>query len=47
MDHHIINIIKCCFVLLQLTFEGIRGSNIHGDIAIDDITVTQSACGCK
>jgi hypothetical protein len=28
----------------QLTFEGIRGTGVRSDIAIDDVTITNGAC---
>ncbi|XP_019631238.1 PREDICTED: MAM and LDL-receptor class A domain-containing protein 1-like [Branchiostoma belcheri] len=28
----------------QVIFEGVRGINAHGDIAIDDVSITQGAC---
>ncbi|XP_078657139.1 receptor-type tyrosine-protein phosphatase F-like isoform X2 [Branchiostoma floridae x Branchiostoma belcheri] len=28
----------------QVIFEGVRGNNAHGDIAIDDVTILQGAC---
>lgn len=30
--------------VLKLVFEGIRGSGIQGDIAIDDVAVTTGSC---
>ena len=36
------------FVVLQIVFEGIRGSSYFGDIAIDDVNVTTGSCpSCK
>jgi hypothetical protein len=26
-------------------FEGVRGSGVYGDIAVDDISMTSAACG--
>ncbi|XP_066297911.1 uncharacterized protein [Branchiostoma lanceolatum] len=28
----------------QVIFEGVRGGNVHGDIAIDDVSILQGAC---
>ena len=28
----------------QIVFEGIRGKSYHGDIAIDDVSITNGAC---
>ena len=28
-------------------FEGIRGQTYTGDIALDDITFSETGCGCK
>lgn len=33
-----------CFFLKQIVFEGIRGLNYEGDIAIDDVSITIGKC---
>lgn len=33
--------------IYTLYFEGIRGPTFNGDIAIDDIDLLPTACGCK
>ena len=35
----------CVTVSQQLAFEGIRGSGLQSDIAIDDVKITDGACG--
>ena len=32
-------------ILLQVTFEGIRGSSYTGDAAIDDVSIANGSCG--
>ena len=31
----------------QVYFEGIRGSTYTGDIGVDDVSFSNTACGCK
>ena len=35
------------FFYYQVVFEGVRGVNIAGDIAIDDVSMTNGLCSCK
>jgi len=35
---------KSLFVVFQLIFEGVRGENWRGDIAIDDVIIIQGVC---
>lgn len=36
--------IYCIFSLSQIVIEGIRGSGIEGDIAIDDVAIEEGEC---
>lgn len=33
-----------CLTFMQIVLEGIRGSGIEGDIAIDDVTIEEGEC---
>lgn len=48
LDHHLyvtlFHEFMCCVLHFQIVFEGIKGTGVSGDIAIDDITYTYTSC---